>query len=396
MAECGPSHDALHPATPPRRLLLWYWGRRGGGARYTLELARALAARGDVDVHLSISRQCELFEAFAELKLPSYPVHTFQGKASAAWRSLTLPLLRQGLRRYVWQQQIDTVLCTMGHVWNSGIAGALPSSHTRYVYTVHDGAPHPGEDGHIAQWLWRRHLKHASAYIVLSEAVRQQLIAYGIPPPHIAVVPHGILGTDTGQSADANTRAARRLSRPQAARLLFFGRILPYKGLGLLLEAFQLLLPTYPDLQLEIVGEGDLTPYQTAINNLPHLSLRQGWLPEADIPAIFARNDLCILPYLEASQSGVLALAYGSGMPVIVTPVGGLREQVRHGMSGIVTDAVSPNALAQSIRQLLEQPDRYAALSQGALTLAQTELSWEGIAKTLLEALYAPSFTTQT
>ena len=73
----------MQPESSPLSVLLWHWGRRDGGPRYTLELARVLARRPDVEVHLSLSRQSDILAEFAALGLPSCNVDTYHDKLTA-------------------------------------------------------------------------------------------------------------------------------------------------------------------------------------------------------------------------------------------------------------------------------------------------------------------------
>ena len=90
--------------------------------------------------------------------------------------------------------------------------------------------------------------------------------------------------------------------------------------------------------------------------------------------------DACILPYVEASQSGVAPLAFGRGRTVIATPVGGLPEQISDGETGLITETVSATALARSIRRLAEDRNLVRRLGENALHHARSELSWAALA----------------
>ena len=108
------------------------------------------------------------------------------------------------------------------------------------------------------------------------------------------------------------------------------------------------------------------------------------WLREVDIAPALAKLDLLVLPYIVASQSGVIAAACGAALPVVVTPVGGLVEQVRDGESGIVAEAVAADAVAAAIARLATDAALYVQCSVGARALALGELSWPVVADRLL------------
>ncbi|WP_109122050.1 glycosyltransferase family 4 protein [Azospirillum sp. TSO22-1] len=365
------------------RILLWHWGRRGGGPRYTLELARALAARGDAEVHLSWSRQSELADATAGLGLPSFPVDTYNGLFSAARATLRLPLLRRRFARYIADHGIGTVFCTMNHLWNAAVVPALRPAGARYVLALHDALPHPGEDTPWRRWTLMRDLAATDGVIALSEHVRGQLVGvHGYDRARTWVLPHGVFSFGPAEP--------RRLRPGQPVRLCFFGRILAYKGVDILLDAYARLRRRYgAGVELLVAGSGPLEPYASALAGLEGVRVDNRWIAEEEIPRVLEPADLLILPYREASQSGVVPTACGMGLPVVVTPVGGLVEQVEEGRTGRIAAAVTAEAVAAAAAALIDDPEGYARCSQGALAFARDRLSWEAIAAGYLDVAAA-------
>jgi len=94
-----------------------------------------------------------------------------------------------------------------------------------------------------------------------------------------------------------------------------------------------------------------------------------------------------VLPYQEASQSGVLPIARHLGLPSLVTPVGGLLEQVEGGKSGFVADDSSAHGLAAAIKKVFCDPAAYQNLSQRLLA-AGSDRQWSEIADKLLSDLH--------
>ena len=108
---------------------------------------------------------------------------------------------------------------------------------------------------------------------------------------------------------------------------------------------------------------------------------------------------LMVLPYREASQSGVMALAEAAGVPVVGTPTGALVEQIAPGVNGLIADAVDGKALAYSIRRFLDDPGLYQRCILGISKHAEDRWSEAGerISRLLLEtgvaAPPAPSYS---
>jgi glycosyltransferase involved in cell wall biosynthesis len=356
------------------RLLLWHWGRRGGGPRYTFELARAFRQLPGIEPHLSLSRQSELFAPSLALGLPGHHVDTYTGAAEALRASLRLPAIRAGFGRYVRAQGIEMVLCTMAHLWNL----AISPRPARYVLTVHDAEPHPGEASRLRDLAMRADVARADHVIALTAHVKAALCRrFGTREARISVSSHGAF--DYGAHAPA-PRAGAPL------RLLFFGRILAYKGLDRLLAARAMLAAAGTPTELTIAGQGDLSPHAGALADARVINR---WIGEDEIAAIFSAHDVLVQPYGEASQSGVIAVACAAGMPAVVTPVGGLVEQVQHERSGLVAEAVSAEAIAAAIGRLAHDPALVARLGAGARAHAADALAWPAIATRLAEVLRA-------
>ena len=84
------------PEGRKQNLLIWYWGRRGGGAHYCLEVARELSKREEFNVHLSVSRNCDLYAELKALNLPGLDIDTYCDVGSAV---MALSLRLRQVRR---------------------------------------------------------------------------------------------------------------------------------------------------------------------------------------------------------------------------------------------------------------------------------------------------------
>ena len=164
--------------------------------------------------------------------------------------------------------------------------------------------------------------------------------------------------------------------------VLFFGRIWAYKGLEVLIEAEPLITREVPDARIVIAGRGDsLDQYQQTMVNPGHFELHNHYIPNEMVAELFQSASIVVLPYLEASQSGVIPIAYAFGKPVVATNVGGIPDVVDHGQTGYLVPPNDPASLAKAVIALLT--DRRARLEMGqkAQEKARRDLSWTSIAE---------------
>lgn len=341
------------------RILLWYWGRRGGGAQFSLSLARALAPGG---LALSVSQQNSLISAFRDLPVPRQEVATYNGVAGFAAGFARLPALGAALRRFAAQQGTPIVISSMAHPWTPFLAPGLVRAGLTFVPVVHDAAPHPGDSSLLFGWRLDQELAAARAAVVLSDTVGAAVAARrpGLPLIRMEIGAHLPYG-----AAAASTRRSD---------FLFFGRIRRYKGLDILRDAWPLVRAANPQATLRILGEGDLDACAPSLSALPGVSVDLRWVPDTAIAAEVTSASALVLPYREASQSGVVPIALALGVPVVATAVGGLAAQVADGRTGLV---VSPDhiALATAMKRMLDPAIR-DGLAAGALSTGASLSDW--------------------
>jgi glycosyltransferase involved in cell wall biosynthesis len=342
-------------------LMLWYWGRRGFPVRLADNLARYLGGRNDVTLSTSLSLQSEGFSGNAATGVAGYHVDTFQGLASAPAALLRLPKRRRELAEFANLVGVEVVFALMRHPFGPFIFPALRRQGQRILLAVHDALPHPGD----SLPFWRQHFRFELAatdgIVVMSDTVAELMATvYRSPAERTFFMPL--------PAPDFAYQVPRKAPIGRPWRLTFFGRIRDYKGLDLLAEAFAHLHSRF-NVTLRIVGEGQVAALD-ALASLPGVTVQQGWVPEANIATVFESTDVIVLPYREASQSGILVSALAHGVPIVATPVGGLREQVISGQTGLLAPAATGSALAEALASLLSDPELYAHCSAGALSAA--------------------------
>lgn len=230
-----------------------------------------------------------------------------------------------------------------------------------YILTVHNLLPH---DRHtwinirLSYWIYRS----ARYLVVHTHQMRRELCQnFLIDPDITVVVEHGIdrLLPDIGRMRE--TMRAKLGIYPAERVLLFFGNIARYKGLDVLLRAFALLTAETVDrlvvagrcrdctLLLELQGILEAHPRRDAI------LWREGYVDEEEVAPIFHTADVLVMPYRHIDQSGVIFMALATGLRVVATDVGSLRNYVRHEF-GTIAPVEDPEALASCIKEVIDTP----------------------------------------
>lgn len=168
--------------------------------------------------------------------------------------------------------------------------------------------------------------------------------------------------------------------------ILFFGYIRKYKGLHYLLKAFAKVHAVMPEAKLLIVGKPvePFTPYQKLIEELQlkdNVETVLEYVPFTNVKDYFHKAAIVALPYVSASQSGIIQLAYSFGKPIVATSVGGLPEILDNGKNGFIVPPENETVLAEKIVQLLSDQQLLKKMGEYSLTLSKTKFSWDTIAE---------------
>lgn len=329
---------------------------RGGIAHYTTLLVRHLRAAGHWTRLYSFTRQ--------------YPRWLFPGKTDKDTSTAPLkvdceyvldpvnPITWWRLYRKVRADAPDVLLLqwwvpywtpclTMISRW------IKRSTNIRIVFICHNVIPHEG-GGTLDRRLATAVLRRGDAFIVHSEQDRHWLHAL---LPHATVLKAQIptyaeLADQSEPVADAQLRRQLGLP-PDRPIILFFGFVRPYKGLEYLIQALPLVLERTP-AHLLVVGEFWSSPefyqrYAREFGVEQAITFVNRYVPNEELKPYFDLADVVVLPYVSATQSAVVQLAFGFGKPVITTRVGGLHEVVRDGVNGLIVPPQDEVALAGAI-----------------------------------------------
>jgi len=248
------------------------------------------------------------------------------------------------------------------------------------VLTIHDHVPHSGKDSQDRKRIsfYRHRLRHMpDVVIVHGERIRSE--SEGLMPwlrGRVISVPHGPLGETHANS----------IQGWESGTLLFFGRIEQYKGLRYFIDAVKALNADRVSVKGIIAGTGhDLEQYRAEIEADGAFELIDRYIGDDEVPGLFGRTNVVVLPYTDATQSGVVAMALRYGRPVVATDVGSVGEVVRDGYNGLLVPPRDVPALTSAIKRLVQNQELAVSMARNATQLATTELSWETISASTVE-----------
>ncbi len=266
-----------------------------------------------------------------------------------------------------------------------GIATAVVQAHRdvryaalglclRVALMLHDPEPHSGEDERrgaqkLRAKLWNAIVPPAAelmsaCLIVHSDRLLEQV------RPLLRRVPTGVV-------AHGAAMASAPAPVPRERRLLLFGRLEAYKGVDTALEAFGRLPAELSDVELIVAGRGPLARLGDGQRNV---QVRDEYVPDSELDALLRDSRLVLLPYKDATQSGVGLHAVERGVPCVVSAVGGLPELVEDVRPSLVVAPEDPQGLADSI---VANIDHGEDLRRAVYEHAATHFAWPVVAQRL-------------
>lgn len=362
-------------------ILSCFYPFRGGIAQFNANLFEELGKEHDVRA-FNFTRQYPglLFPGKTQYVTPEDTAVPIEAKALLdtadpfSWGRTARAIRRWDPDVLIVRYWMSWFALSLGHVC------AHMEPHCKVIGILDNVIPH--ERHWFDTPLTRLFLRTLDGAVTLCEEVGGDLKALRPGIPH-AVLPHPIY-THFGTKLP-RAEAERLLGLPAGRRtLLFFGLIREYKGLDILLQAFDLLDSRY---QLVIAGEpyGSFDKYRQLIDagrDPGSVHVFPDYIRDDQVKNYFSAADLTVLPYRSATQSGISSVSNHFEVPMVVTDVGGLRETVGDRDTGIVCEQGTPACIAAAITRYFDDPALQERLHKGILA-EKERLSWSRFARDL-------------
>ena len=346
---------------------------RGGISHYTTSLYKALEKQHEV-LLISFSRQ------YPNLLFPGetqedQSLKSFQAPAErlldsinpSSWKTVAERLLahRSDLVLFQWWQPF------FGLAYRTIVRRFKQKSKEPIFYLCHNVYPH--ERHRVAERLLiRPAFRFVDGFLVHSRRLVRQVRDFNSEAP-VKKIFHPVY------DFYAQWEPPEVIRVDAVPQILFFGKMRNYKGLGTLLQAFAFLRKR---MQFRAVIAGEFyvnpKPYQRLAETLgisDCLTWDNRYIPNEQVPSLFRGADLVVLPYLDATQSGVAPLAYQFNVPVIASDVGGLSELVLDNETGYVVPPGEAELLGRKIIQYFQENKKPEF--QSHISDFRKNLSWQ-------------------
>jgi glycosyltransferase involved in cell wall biosynthesis len=254
----------------------------------------------------------------------------------------------------------------------------------KLILTVHNVLPHDRET--TMRRLIYRIIYHVPNYLVVhTSRMREILISvFGIARDRIVKMEHGINDAVPADFIEKE-QCRRKLGIPfSKIVILFFGNIAPYKGVDLLLGAFEKMDARF---YLIIAGKEKTREYGKNIakllgknKNRRNILYNNKWIPDENIGLYFNAADALVMPYRNIDQSGVLFLAWRFGLPTIAFAVGSLRDYIDKRI-GVIVETSTAESLKDAFNRFCERKEKYCT---SVIKQRADRFAWNRVVKTIL------------
>ena len=358
---------------------------QGGSERQALQLAQLMAGSNSFSVHLaSLSSEGTLrnqAEASGFPEIPSFPLTSFYDRQAA-----------YQIRRFVRFLHERDIHVIQTHDFYTNVFGMFGAAAARVQVRVAARREAGGVRSNKQKLAEKLAYKFSHAIVANSDAVKRTLIDDGVSEQKIITIHNGLDLKRVEVSHDfLGEPVLRRLNLPLGSRR--FVTIVAnlrheVKDHRTFLAACRTVHASVPESAFVLAGEGEL------VDSMKELAARLGIAEHTfftgrcdNVNEVLAISDVCVLSSIAEGFPNAILEYMGAGRPVVATEVGGTPEAVRDGETGFLVPARNPEAMAQRIVELLNNPARAKEMGANGRRVAEQEFSCEAQLKKT-ESLY--------
>ena len=325
---------------------------KGGISHYTGMMYRALSKKYQTYM---VSYSFQYPKLLYKKEQRDYTNDSFRVEDTKYWIHTANPVNWMHAASKIKRLQADLVIIQWWHPYFAPCYWALTRmlGKKKIIFVCHNVFPH--ERFPLDRMLTKMVLKRGNAFIVQSGKDADDLQTI-LPGAKYEQAVHPTYNAFKFENM-SKERARELLNVTEKEKvLLFFGFVREYKGLKYLIQALPRITERCEDVRLFVVGDFGGAENREAYEKLmeenavrSHITICDGYIPDREIEKFFAACDLVVLPYVSATQSGIVQIAYGFEKPVMVTNVGGLPDVVEDGKTGYVVEPENSTALADAV-----------------------------------------------
>jgi len=227
-------------------------------------------------------------------------------------------------------------------------------------------------------------LKRVDAVTCICEGIRQDLIARGIPPANITIIPNAVDASRFQPVGERDSALERRLNLVGKKVIAFIGSFYAYEGLDLLVAAMPRLIAARPDLRLLLVGGGEVADairQQVGQLGLQDVVVMTGRVPHEDVERYYSVTDVLVYPRKSMRLTELVTPlkpleAMAQKSMFLASDVGGHRELVEDGVTGALFRADDVDDLVRSLLELLEQEHKWPRIRDAGRDFVENQRNW--------------------
>jgi glycosyltransferase involved in cell wall biosynthesis len=268
----------------------------------------------------------------------------------------------------------DIIHITHFHIWCIFVYIIRPFFKYKIFYGVHDNPFEPKEETvFLMNFSEKFFVKKADLVLTYSNFMKESIKKH-VSNKTIEVLPLGIYG-------NLCPKFEKKFNlNKESLDVLFFGRLESYKGIDILVRAYEILKKENLKINLIIAGRGKINrDLENKINELD-IIFKNCWISNEELCKLIKECDILVAPYKKASQSGIISTALAYGIPIIATNVGSFNEYVKSEENGFLIEIDDYLDLAEKIKIFYRNRDLILKMGEKSKEIGE-KYKWSNIMK---------------